>query len=66
MLANLASRVLNVKNEIQIKYKYICLGSSVVEHPAVNRQVVGSNPTLSAKIEKFLYLVGAYGLICFK
>ena len=45
----MASRVLNVKNEIQIKYKYICLGSSVVEHPAVNRQVVGSNPTLSAK-----------------
>ena len=26
----------------------MCLGSSVVEHPAVNRQVVGSNPTLSA------------------
>ena len=32
----------------KVKYKYICLGSSVVEHPAVNRQVVGSNPTLSA------------------
>ena len=28
---------------------YVCLGSSMVEHPAVNRQVVGSSPTLSAK-----------------
>ena len=41
-----ASQVLNGKENIKEKP---CLGSSVVEHPAVNRQVVGSNPTLSAK-----------------
>ena len=33
------------------------LGSSMVEHPAVNRRVVGSNPIQGANFKKlFLYL----------
>lgn len=34
----------------------IILDSSAVEHSAVNRRVVGSNPTRGVKIHKFEYL----------
>ena len=41
--------------------QYLFLDSSVVEHPAVNRQVVGSNPTRGASEKRtvrfdFLYI----------
>ena len=43
----------------------IFLGSSTVEHPAVNRRVVGSNPTRGAKIFPALWPF-AEGLFYFK
>ena len=50
---SLRSKRVSVEAAKQFNLERLCvlrLGSSMVEHPAVNRQVVGSSPTLSAII----------------